>query len=261
MQTVDKAFTLLKLFSTTQPEIGLSELARQSGFDKAATRRFLLALEKHQFIEQNLQTKAYRLGAGFLRYSQIREEMFPIQAVVKQSLERLTQLTRETCHGSMIIGDTLSTVGVCLSERSNRVHISAADELPLNATASGFAYMAFSGYFPSQNQLENLSVFTNKTLTEPDDLHKKIQDAKRLGYSMVQGHFEEDVTGVAVPIFSSDQTSIGALAVASPSSRMSQEHIELICGALFQETEAVSTHLGGQLPTNYQQLIDARLAA
>lgn len=255
MQTVDKAFKLLKFFSITHPEIGLSELARLAQFDKAATRRFLVALQNHQFIEQNPETKAYRLGTGFLSFAKIREEMFPLQEIVQQSLERLTEITSETSHGSIISGESLTSVGVSLSMRSNRVHIHTSEKLPLNATASGLAYLAFAPEMPATMQKDNLPSFTKKTITNPDHLLQMISQVKETGYSIVRGGFEEDVTGIAVPIFSSDGFAMGTLAVASPSARMNDELIGSICHALFIETCEVTKALGGITPTHYEQLI------
>ena len=257
MQTVDKAFTLLKLFSITKPEIGLSELARLANFDKAATRRFLVALQNHQFIEQNPETKAYRLGTGFLSYANIREEMFPPKEIIQQSLERLTEITAETSHGSIVSGQSLASVGVRLSDRSNRVHIHSSEELPMNATASGFAYLAFAPDIPARMLEANLPAFTELTITDPERLQQSINLVKETGYSVVRGSFEDDVTGIAVPIFASDGFAIGALAVASPSSRINEEQTKIICDALFAETIEVSKALGGKIPPHYQQLTQA----
>ena len=60
MQTIDKALSLLDFFSEQKATIGLSEFARLSGYNKATARRFLVALEKHAFVEQDVTTRAYR---------------------------------------------------------------------------------------------------------------------------------------------------------------------------------------------------------
>ena len=44
MSTVGKAVSLLELFTLHEPEIGLSDLARRAGLDKATARRLLMAL-------------------------------------------------------------------------------------------------------------------------------------------------------------------------------------------------------------------------
>jgi len=146
---------------------------------------------------------------------------------------------------------------VRLSDRSNRVHIHNSEELPMNATASGFAYLAFAPDIPIRMRQENLPSFTELTITDPERLQQSINLVKKTGYSVVRGSFEDDVTGIAVPIFTSDGFAIGALAVASPSSRINEKHTAKICDALFAETIEVSKALGGKIPPHYQQLTQA----
>jgi len=255
MQTVDKAFKLLNLFSVTQPEIGLSEMARLSGFDKAATRRFLVALLKHNYVEQNAETKKYRLGTGFLRLAKIREQTFPIEAVLQAALERLTQVTHETSHAALISNDYLSTLGVVFPERATRVHLHASEPLPLHATASGLAFLAFAGEESPHTVPAVLKSFTTQTITDHTHLQSDVDKTSARGYSVVCNGYEDDVTGMAVPIFSASGAAMGTLAVATPSSRMNESLASLIRQALFTETVQVTKALGGQIPLYYQRLI------
>src|SRR5262245_29418752 len=112
MQTVDKAMKLLGCFSVAVPELGLSELARVAAFDKAATRRLLVALANHGFIEQDARTRRYRLGPAFLRFARILETTRPLASTVQGALEDLMRATSETAHASLLSGDRLTTIGV-----------------------------------------------------------------------------------------------------------------------------------------------------
>lgn len=256
MQTVDKAIQLLNLFTIQHTEIGLSELARLSGFDKAATRRFLVALQKHGFIEQNPSTKAYRLGVGFLHLARVREAMFPLKTVVKQSLEHLTAQTNETAHAAVINGQQLSTLALSFPARANRVHLEAAEQLPLHATASGIVFMAFVGSEWQALLPETLSTYTTQTVTDRTVIAQRVAEVASRGYSMTVNSYEDEVTGIAVPFFDANGLALGTLAVATPSSRMTTALAALIQQALFVETSIVTTALGGRIPASYQSLID-----
>ena len=83
MRTVDKAIELLGLFSEREPEIGLSEISRRAKFDKATSRRLLLALAKHGMVEQNPDDRRYRIGPGVLRLARVREATMPLAAIVQ----------------------------------------------------------------------------------------------------------------------------------------------------------------------------------
>lgn len=256
MQTVDKAMQLLNLFTIQSPEIGLSELARLSGFDKAATRRFLVALQKHSFIEQNPSTKAYRLGVGFLHLARVREAMFPLKMLIQQSLEHLTAQTHETAHAAVINGQQLSTLALSFPARANRVHLEVAEQLPLHATASGVAFMAFAGGEWQALLPDTLNTYTANTVTDRSVIAQQVVDVAKLGYSMTMNSYEDEVTGIAVPFFDANGLAMGTLAVATPSSRMTTGLATLIQHALFAETSIVTTALGGRIPAHYQSLID-----
>src|SRR5437660_1256543 len=98
MGTVGKAMSLLELFTTAKPEIGLSELARLSNFDKATARRLLVSLMDHGLLEQDRETRLYRLGAGLVRLARIRESQFPLLPVAMPILQDLASQTGETVH-------------------------------------------------------------------------------------------------------------------------------------------------------------------
>ncbi len=255
MQTVDKAIKLLNIFTVRQPEIGLSELARLADLDKAATRRFLVALQRHGFIEQNPQTKQYRLGIGFLHLAKIREASFPLDAIVQPALQRLTEATGETAHAGVLADGCLSTLGVCFPLRANRVHLDMAERLPLHATASGLALLAFAAPEVRQALPKVLPAFTASTNTDHQTLQHLLAQVARQGFGEVANSYEHEVTGIAVPFFNASGFAMGTLAVATPSSRMTVELGQQIRTALFTETQAVTQGVGGQLPATYARLL------
>lgn len=256
MQTVDKAMKLLTLFSIKQPEIGLTELSRLSGYDKAATRRFLVALQEHDFIEQNPTTRAYRLGTGFLHLAKIREASFPLEKVIQAAVERLSQNTQETAHATLLSDQRLVTLAVVFPSRANRVHLDIAEALPFHATASGMVYLAFSEPEAFKRLVSELKVYTPDTITDEKALRMRIKDAREQGYAITADGYEHEVTGIAVPYFNAQGLAMGTLAVATPSPRMDETLAQAIRQQLIKETRAVTQTLGGVLPAHFPLVLD-----
>ena len=88
MSTIGKALSLLDLLSQLNKDIGLTDLARVSALDKATARRFLVELEKHGFVEQDGETRKYRLGAAPVRLARIRQARFPSSPSPRRSSGR-----------------------------------------------------------------------------------------------------------------------------------------------------------------------------
>jgi IclR family transcriptional regulator, acetate operon repressor len=218
---VKRALSLLDLFSESSPEIGLSDAARLSGHDKATVHRLLNTLRESELVEQDQTSKLYRLGPAVLRLARVREKSFPLVSVVQPLLNRLTQRTGETSHLSVYTGNALVVVASCESPRPNHVSLRQSETLPLHATASGHAFLAFAAPEVLKTAMEQpLAAFTSWTLTTPDQMRKAVLAAKTNGFAVVDQSYDDDVHGVAVPVFGRNgTTAIGALAVASPRHR------------------------------------------
>ncbi len=257
MKTVDKAVKLLNLFTVSRPEIGLSELARMAGYDKAATRRFLVALQNHQFIEQNPETKAYRLGIGFLHLAKVREASMPLESIIQPALVRMMEQTQETAHASVMVNGHLSSLGVSFPNRGNRAHLELGEILPLHATASGIVFQAFSSKETLSKMPQELSSYTKDTTTDPESLNQIIADTHNRGYAIGGGIYCNEVTGMATVYFGSDGEPMGTIAIATPNSRLTDELYHTISTALFTESQYITQTLGGRIPASYQPFLTA----
>ncbi|MDE0929151.1 MAG: IclR family transcriptional regulator [Halioglobus sp.] len=248
MQTVDKAVELLGYFSERQPEFGLSELARTSGFDKASTRRLLLALIKHDYIEQNPTTKAYRLGIGVLRLARVRETSTPTEAIVNPLLQKLVAITGESAHFSLLSGGRISSVGIVESSKSNRISFVQGEEGAIHATSSGIVCLAFSSDESINEVLKDgLEAFTEHTITDARQFRKMLQAVRNEGYHINHELYEKDVCSIAAPVFNQAMRPIGALAVAAPTSRFGSGAKKQILTAVYEAAAAASRAFGAEI--------------
>lgn len=247
MSTVGKAASLLELFTMAEPEIGLSELARRAGLDKATARRLLVALAAHRLIEQEPASRRYRLGAGLSRLARIRDANFPFARVAMPVMRQLAEETGETVHLSEFSAGALLAVHVELSVRANRVNVNAGQILPLHGTASGLAVLAFSRPAVTESHLAGpLERFTAHTLTEPDRLAEQVQLTASRGYSRSSQGYEDGVHSVAAPILGADGYAIGALSVASPLSRVDDAAAAAQGEAVMAAAREIAARLTGE---------------
>ena len=251
MRTVEKALRLLEFFDDQHPEFGLSDLARLAQIDKATVLRMLSDLATTGLVEQDPQTRLWRLGAGLLRLARLREAAFPVTRVLTPILEHLAATTSETAHASLLTGHALGTIGVAESQRTNRVHIEPGLILPLHATASGLAFTAFARPDLREQVLARaLDGVTKATPTSADALTTLTDETRTRGYAIADQTFDPDVYGIAMPLFGPDGYAIGALAIASPSSRISPEVEATIVATLAPAARKASVGMGGRVPAH-----------
>ncbi len=247
MQTIDQALRLLNFFSERDPEFALGVLAQRAGHDKPKVRRYMLAMMKHGLIEQDGATRRYRLGAGLLRLARVREATHPVVKFLPSILQQLVDQTGETAHFSLAAGHALATVSLMDSPRSHRVTMEKGERLPLHATASGLAYLAFAAPELVDVVLaQPLPRFTPSTLVEPDAIRKALAAVADAGYATALDSYEMGVRSVAVPVFSLGERLYGTLAIASPASRMSQRAAACTALSLRDAANVLSNLLGAE---------------
>lgn len=258
LSTVGKAISLLDLFSVDEPELGLSEIARRSGFDKATTRRLLVSLTQHGFVEQDAQTRQYRLGAGLTRLARIREARFPFLQTALPYIRELAAETAETVHLSEAGHGSLLTVHVEHPARANRVNVNVGEYLPLHSTASGVAFLAHTREPVLRAALAGpLKPYTSRTLTDPASLMEAIEAARKRGYSTSDQGYEEGVFSVATAILGADGYAIGTLAIAAPLERTSKPAATKRGKAVATAARGISEQLNGEV---FNALKDRALA-
>lgn len=259
--TVAKALTLLDFFSEDEPEIGLSDLARRSGVDKATVHRMLNVMADAGLVEQQADSRLYRLGAGVLRLARVRETAFPVASVVQPLLEELAKRTGETAHASLISGRSLATIGIRESARGSRVSLISGEVLPLHSTASGLATTALSSrQFRDRVLTSQLEKKTQQTVTDPSELQSILETVQQKGFAESDQTNEIDVYGIAAPIFDRTAAACGAVAVATPSHRLDDNLRFRIIPAVLLAARDVTSGMGGQMPQSYAKALSRTLS-
>lgn len=255
MGTVTKALSLLSYFNHGRPEIGLSDLTRTSRMNKATVYRLMSELQEAGFVEQAGNDRSYRLGPQVLRLAALREAAVPILSVSRRVLRDLSDETCETTHLSLLQGEQLSSLSHAYSPRhATKVMMEDAEVLTYHGTASGLAVLAYADpIFTDAILAKPLLHHTPQTITDPLEIRSAILAVQQSGMAQSIGGFEAEVHSHAVPIFGPDRQVIGALAVAAPLSRMTQEQKSLIPQALHRAGLILTQRIGGSAPANYPQ--------
>ncbi len=246
MKTVDKALAVLNQFSFENTELGLSELSRMAGLDKAATRRLLVALSTHGFIEQVSDTRKYRLGNGFLRLARIREATVPVARVAQEVADWLMAQSGETVHVSIPGAQGMTTIAHRLPNRGHVVNIDPSELLHYHATASGLAFLAFCSDETAKAVLElPRPKVTEATITSKSQLRHMAATFKRQGYSQTRNTFEADVSSLAMPFFQGGADPAGAVAIALPQNDLTNERCAALLPLLQVAVARIETALTG----------------
>ena len=250
MGTVGKALDLLDIFTRPRPQAGLSEIARLAGLNKATCHRLLTEMESRGLVEQTGPAREYRLGPAVLKLAYLREAAVPTRDAALPVLQGLARATGETAHLSHLVGGVLRTLAFAYSAQHGvKVTMEDADTLPFHATASGAAVLAF---LPAQEVGRVLAGPMPARVTgggaTPDEVRARIAAVQARGWAETLSTFEQDVQGLAVPLFNGQGACIGALGVAAAAPRMTPDLHARIVTELTRAGAAINALWGGQVP-------------
>jgi len=261
LSTVSKAIDLLSWFSVERAQIGLAEFQRLTGRDKATTYRYLSALEESGLLEQDSQTRAYRMGPAVLRLAHVREATVPRRSGVRLVLPALAEATGELAHASILQGTSLVTLTDHASTRHSARVVLDEPVLPLHATGSGLAVLAVADHALLKATLKKLDRYTDKTHTSKAALEEAVQQTRQTGFGIIDQAYEEGVFGIGVPLFDSSNSVAGAVAVASVATRVTAESIDIIKRELITAARQITRSWGGTIPVKLDQLWDDTLSS
>ena len=248
MSALSKALDLLGYFSPNRAEIGLSQFRLLSGRDKATTYRYLSALESAGLVEKNPTTRAYRIGPAVLHLAAMREATVPRVASANRSLTALAEATGESAHISVLSGDALHSLCACESDRHRTRAVIDIPILPLHATASGICVLAFGPADLINAARQNMTRFTKFTATSADRLTEAVDQARETGFGLSNRGLEEDIYGLATPVFDGSGQLAGAVAVASVASRVTSTSEAEIKRNLIIASREITHSWGGFIP-------------
>lgn len=248
MKSVDRALGLLRYFTVSDPELGLAEITRRAGLDKATVHRILTALVRNGLLEQMSASKKYRLGAEALRLALVREASIPLSAIIVPVLNQLTIETGETAHATLGSHDGMLSVGICEPQRATRVHVDPSVMLPFHASASGQIFSAHADADRLKAVLEanTYEAFTNTTPKDEREFLRCIETARENGFAVAHGTFEDDTVGVAAAFFDAGGRVLGAVAVAGLGARMDAEALARTGALVRAAAKDVTRQLGGR---------------
>lgn len=221
VRSLVKALAILDCFTADQPELGVSELARQLHMPTSTVGRLLTTLHKAGVLTQDATTQRYRMGSRVLLWSSVYMNGLDLRTKARPMLEELHRLTRETVNLYALDGLERLCVDRIESTQRLRVIVQVGEHMPLYAGSAGKAILAYAPPALVQRVLERpLERMTENTITDRDRLLEELRVIRGRGYATSHSERFTDVLGVAAPIFDATGTVIGSLNMAGPLVRL-----------------------------------------
>ena len=226
----------------------LSELATDLDMPRSTVHDYLQTLMKLDYVEHH--ENGYHLSTHILEIGTRRRLQMEIYRTAKSELIQLADETEEHVtlvteeHGMGVLLDTV------MGAKAVEVFANDGTRTYLHTTAPGKAILAHmpeerrNAILDSYNG-DDLPAFTNKTLTDREELFDEFEDIRDRGYAFDRNEALDGMQGVGAPIIRRNKnTVVGAVSVYAPQNRITVEEFEKeISELLLQTTNVIEINL------------------
>jgi DNA-binding IclR family transcriptional regulator len=245
--TIIKACRVLEQFRERQ-SLGITDLARRTELLPSDIHRILTSLRSVGYIEQDLQTKKYRLGFSLvrlgltvLRRNQLHERAHPVLVRLSHQIGASTRL-------ALLDGRELKVLLVDRVEGPNDQIFGdhPGESKRLHSTALGKTIIAGLSRDIARSALEKtgLAKCTRHTITDIFALERQLEEIRRLGYAIDR---EESLNGVcclAVPLLDRAGNPLGAISTSMPCSQFTEWNESLLGAHIRAAARCVEAKMG-----------------
>ncbi len=240
-----RAFALLRLLSTEQQGLNLSQISSRLTVPKSSLLATLKAMTDQGFLSR--RGTVYQLGPEAFSLASIVLAGRSLRQIARPYLEQTMDACGETVLLAELAADRRHAIYVDLVEspKSVRFSVSVGTQRPLYASSSGRLLLAYMSESEREEYLSatKLERWTDATITDPLELRKRLLETTELGLAETYGDFTPDASGFSSPLFNSDGEVIAALTIAVPISRAMREK-EHFANVVIKSAAEISKILG-----------------
>lgn len=242
-----RGLEVLRAFNADHPTLSLSELAGVLGWSRTAPYRFVHTLQRLGYLQQDPQTRRYRLGSRVLELGFEYLHSLQLPEMAQPYLERLRQETGASAHLGILDGLEVVYVARAQTRLMSASNVHVGSRLPAHATSMGKILLAFQPPEILEELLQQttLTAYTNRTITDPSRLRQELTAIRQCGYVFNDQEFEFGIRSIAAPIYQSGGQVVAALNVSAPTPVLSDEVVQQVAiGAVRQAANELSKCLG-----------------
>ena len=221
VNSLARGLTVIRAFNRSRPSMTLSDVAKHTGINRAATRRFLLTLVREGYAETDgryfrLRPKILELGFSALSSMTFSELAQPVMDELAESID-------EMCLAAVLDGDWVVYVNRTVTQRVISVDLDGGSRLPAFCMSSGRVLLGVLSNEALDRWLGELQPvkYTVNTIVSKRKLREQIIQARNQGWSIVDQEYEIGFGSLSVPILGKDGETIAALNVCCPTPRVS----------------------------------------
>lgn len=243
VQSLERGLAVIRAFDHTRSRLTSTEVAKITGLDRAAARRFLLTLVDLGYVMTDgrlywLRPRVLELGYAYLSSLTLPEVALP-------HMERLVAEVHETCSLGVLDGDEVVFVARVPVKRLMAVPVMVGTRFPAYPTSMGRVLLAGQSEERLARYLDSVrpEPLTDRTVTDPARLRTIVGEVRDRGWAIVDQEMDDGSRSIAVPVRDGNGHVVAALNVSMLSGRGTAETMRDFLPAMTRAAEQIEADL------------------
>ncbi len=220
--SIEKVCRILNEFRD-RPCMGVTDLARRTDLLPSDVHRILASLKSFGFVEQNTETKTYRLGVSLLKLGLTVFQRNELNGAARPHLVKLSQELESTAHLAIFDRNELDIFLAEQIDYSREIPFKAKFGAPTGAhcTALGKAIMADQDpeIINRYLQKHGMKKTTHHTITHMAEFRSALAQTQAQGYGLDLEEYAEGACCLGASIRDWTGSTVGAISISMAARR------------------------------------------
>ncbi|MBL8235788.1 MAG: IclR family transcriptional regulator [Bryobacterales bacterium] len=247
--TISKVCRVLGEFRQ-RPSLGVTDLARRTGLLPSDVHRILSSLRHCGFVEQNPQTKTYRLGVGMMKLGLAAFQRNELREAARPLLLRLSEEVEATAHLAIFDPQEFDIFLADQFDTSAEIPFKAnfGATAAAHCTALGKAIMANIDHGMALRYLEQKGTPRSapNTMTQLVLIEEELRKTQLQGYSLDQEESAGGACCVGAAVRDWTGETVAAISVSMPSQKFYRQQQAMLASAVRATAFELSQLVGYQ---------------
>ncbi len=194
---------LLFLGKNRDNDMGLTDICKKIGIHKSKGFSILNSLTRYDLITKDSRTKTYSLGPALMPLARKAREKLDINAIAKDSLQKLANKTKTSVLLGIICNDQFYIAGKYDGNDKLSVTVKQYQSLHITHGSHGKAIFAFLNDKEQQRIINSNQLFFHGDFESLDKkrLEQELKLCRENGYAVDNGEITPGITAVSAPVF------------------------------------------------------------
>jgi len=240
--TVGKALLMLDIIADAEQSLRFNNILALSPFPKATTYRLLQTMTSQAMLSYDAESQKYSLGMRLVRLAHHAWKQASLGPIASPYLNQLASEVGETVHLAQIENGQVLFIDKRHTSQRFETLAQVGRIAPAHCTGVGKVMLAYMQPERQDYALQRQTYikFTNTTITNKEALLDELITIKREGVAYDKEEHENGIISIAAPILTSSGQVMGAISIATSTSRHTLEDLTQYRDILDATTKAVS---------------------